>query len=105
MSCRSALEILELNPQPRRISHPFRPQSLPGASVRRGVRARLRVTRFLARGAKQATWEESLVVTGTDPAQVEDVDDDLARELAFYNQVCRTINSPAQHAWRMTCFA
>ena len=100
MSCRSALEILELNPQPRRISHPFRPQSLPGASVRRGVRARLRVT-----WCKQATWEESLVVTGTDPAQVEDVDDDLARELAFYNQVCRTINSPAQHAWRMTCFA
>ncbi len=36
----------------------------------------------------QAGWDESLVVTGSDPAQVEDVDDDLARELAFYNQAC-----------------
>lgn len=32
-------------------------------------------------------WEETLVISGTDPAQVENVDDDLARELAFYNQV------------------
>jgi rRNA-processing protein EBP2 len=35
----------------------------------------------------QAAWDESLVVTGDNPAQVEDVEDDLARELAFYNQV------------------
>jgi hypothetical protein len=32
-------------------------------------------------------WEESLVVTGREPTQVADVDDDLERELAFYNQV------------------
>jgi rRNA-processing protein EBP2 len=32
-------------------------------------------------------WEESLVVTGKEPTQVADVDDDLERELAFYNQV------------------
>ncbi|BDA45324.1 probable rRNA-processing protein EBP2 [Coccomyxa sp. Obi] len=34
----------------------------------------------------EAAWDESLVITGEDPSQVEDVDDDLARELAFYNQ-------------------
>lgn len=35
----------------------------------------------------QAAWDESQVITGEDPSQVIDVDDDLARELAFYNQV------------------
>ncbi|EIE20095.1 eukaryotic rRNA processing [Coccomyxa subellipsoidea C-169] len=34
----------------------------------------------------EAAWDESLVITGEDSTQVEDVDDDLARELAFYNQ-------------------
>lgn len=33
-------------------------------------------------------WEETLAVTSTAPTQVNDVDDDLERELAFYNQVC-----------------
>ncbi|KAK9827984.1 hypothetical protein WJX81_005158 [Elliptochloris bilobata] len=33
-----------------------------------------------------ATWEESLAVTGDNAEQVADVDDDLTRELAFYNQ-------------------
>lgn len=28
------------------------------------------------------------MVTGSEPTAVEDVDDDLERELAFYNQVC-----------------
>lgn len=46
----------------------------------------------------QAGWDESLVITGTDPAQVEDVDDDLARELAFYNQV-------RHHISRASCIA
>lgn len=32
-------------------------------------------------------WEETQAVTHEDPTQVEDVDDDIARELAFYNQV------------------
>lgn len=32
-------------------------------------------------------WEESLVLTSAAPTQVDDVDDDLGRELAFYNQV------------------
>lgn len=32
-------------------------------------------------------WRESLVVTSGQPTQVDDVDDDLQRELAFYNQV------------------
>ena len=36
----------------------------------------------------QAAWDESLVITGEDTAQVENIDDDLSRELAFYNQVC-----------------
>ncbi len=34
-------------------------------------------------------WEESLLVTAAAPTQVQDVDDDLERELAFYNQVWR----------------
>jgi hypothetical protein len=32
--------------------------------------------------------EESLVVTGREPTQLADMDNDLERELAFYNQVC-----------------
>ncbi len=43
----------------------------------------------------QAAWDESLVITGEDPSQVEDVDDDLARELAFYNQVAQAHTLPA----------
>lgn len=34
----------------------------------------------------QAAWDEALVITGEDPSMVEDIDDDLSRELAFYNQ-------------------
>ena len=45
----------------------------------------------------QAAWDESLVITGEDPSQVEDVDDDLARELAFYNQVAETHTLSAGH--------
>jgi hypothetical protein len=32
-------------------------------------------------------WRESLVITSQAPTEVADVDDDLERELAFYNQV------------------
>ena len=32
-------------------------------------------------------WVESQVITHTMPTEVDNVDDDLARELAFYNQV------------------
>ena len=42
----------------------------------------------------QAAWDESLVITGEDTAQVENIDDDLSRELAFYNQVCMLDTSP-----------
>ncbi len=42
----------------------------------------------------QAAWDESLVITGEDIAQVEDIDDDLSRELAFYNQVGQMQSSP-----------
>lgn len=42
----------------------------------------------------QAAWDESLVITGEDIAQVEDIDDDLSRELAFYNQVGRMQSFP-----------
>ncbi|KAF6251220.1 eukaryotic rRNA processing [Scenedesmus sp. NREL 46B-D3] len=35
---------------------------------------------------EEQAWEEGLVVTSREPTQVADVDDDLARELAFYNQ-------------------
>lgn len=34
----------------------------------------------------EAPWDETQVITGKDEAQVDDVDDDLARELSFYNQ-------------------
>lgn len=39
---------------------------------------------------EEAKWEEAQVVTGDDDAEVENVDDDLERELSFYNQV-RTV--------------
>ncbi len=45
----------------------------------------------------QAAWDESLVITGEDAAQVEDIDDDLSRELAFYNQVCKFSQPPHLH--------
>ena len=32
-----------------------------------------------------------MVITGEDASMVEDVDDDLTRELAFYNQVQRAV--------------
>jgi Eukaryotic rRNA processing protein EBP2 len=35
-------------------------------------------------------WEETLSITSTNPTVVENVDDDLSRELAFYNQVGRS---------------
>ena len=35
----------------------------------------------------EAAWDETLMITSNDAAQVDDVDDDLARELSFYNQV------------------
>lgn len=37
--------------------------------------------------AEEAPWEESLVVTNAEPTVVTNCDDDLERELAFYNQV------------------
>jgi Eukaryotic rRNA processing protein EBP2 len=36
---------------------------------------------------EEQPWEEGLVVTAAAPTRVDDVDDDLQRELAFYNQV------------------
>ena len=43
-----------------------------------------------------------MVITGEDASMVEDVDDDLTRELAFYNQVqrsasCNDVHLPATH--------
>lgn len=35
----------------------------------------------------QAGWQDTQVITGTDAEQVEDVEDDLTRELSFYSQV------------------
>lgn len=32
-------------------------------------------------------WEETQAITSSAPCEVADVDDDLERELAFYNQV------------------
>jgi hypothetical protein len=37
--------------------------------------------------ASDAKWEDTLVITNEQDTQVDNVDDDLARELAFYNQV------------------
>ena len=36
--------------------------------------------------AGEQPWEESLALTSSAPVAVENVDDDLERELAFYNQ-------------------
>ena len=36
---------------------------------------------------EQVAWEETLALTSTAPTQVANIDDDLERELAFYNQV------------------
>uniref|UniRef100_A0A7S0RRS0 rRNA-processing protein EBP2 n=1 Tax=Chlamydomonas leiostraca TaxID=1034604 RepID=A0A7S0RRS0_9CHLO len=46
--------------------------------------------------ADEATWEETQAITHDDPKQVEDVDDDISRELSFYNQAL----SAAQEAIR-----
>mmetsp|Transcript_6237 Transcript_6237/g.13655 ORF Transcript_6237/g.13655 Transcript_6237/m.13655 type:complete len:338 (+) Transcript_6237:240-1253(+) len=45
---------------------------------------------------EEADWEETLAITNDDATQVEDIDDDIARELAFYNQAL----SAAQEAIR-----
>ena len=37
------------------------------------------------------TWVESLVVTAPEPLQLDDPDDDLKRELAFYNQALSAV--------------
>ncbi|CAL5221811.1 g4067 [Coccomyxa viridis] len=44
----------------------------------------------------EAAWDESLVITGEDTAQVENIDDDLSRELAFYNQALEAAKSGVQ---------
>ncbi|GLC34406.1 hypothetical protein PLESTB_000731900 [Pleodorina starrii] len=44
----------------------------------------------------EVDWDETLAVTTEQPTVVENVEDDLARELAFYNQAL----SAAQHAIR-----
>ncbi len=36
---------------------------------------------------EEQAWEETQAVTGEEPTQVDNVEDDLGRELAFYNQV------------------
>jgi hypothetical protein len=38
---------------------------------------------------EEAPWQESLTVTSEHPTQIDNVDDDLERELAFYNQASR----------------
>ena len=35
----------------------------------------------------EAAWDETLMITSGSKTGVDNVDDDLARELAFYNQV------------------
>lgn len=37
----------------------------------------------------EAAWEETLMITTGGKTRVDNVDDDLARELAFYNQVSK----------------
>lgn len=37
--------------------------------------------------SESAPWEATQVVTAEEPTRVEDADDDLQRELAFYQQV------------------
>jgi hypothetical protein len=37
--------------------------------------------------AMEAPWEETLIITDNNEEQVDNVEDDLERELAFYNQV------------------
>ncbi|CAK0780053.1 hypothetical protein CVIRNUC_004924 [Coccomyxa viridis] len=44
----------------------------------------------------EAAWDESMVITGEDASMVEDVDDDLTRELAFYNQALDAAKTAVQ---------
>lgn len=46
---------------------------------------------------EEADWNESLAITSAEATQVEDVDDDLGRELAFYNQVCASVRCGWSH--------
>lgn len=52
---------------------------------------------------EELPWDEHLVVTGEVPTAVADVEDDLERELAFYNQARRrppyTMRSLGDHFW------
>lgn len=59
------------------------PQQRPHIYNTAGLLERLEDIAWVA----DAPWDETQTITGTDPEQVEDVDDDLTRELSFYNQV------------------
>lgn len=37
--------------------------------------------------ADQAAWEETMALTSTKATEVQNIDDDVERELAFYTQV------------------
>jgi Eukaryotic rRNA processing protein EBP2 len=39
-------------------------------------------------------WQETLIIDGSNPTEVSNIDDDLERELAFYNQVHSTLAAP-----------
>ena len=47
------------------------------------------------------TWVESLVVTSAEPLQIDDPDDDLKRELAFYNQALGAVRIAQQRFDRL----
>ena len=38
---------------------------------------------------EEQAWDETLAITSCNAAEVQNVDDDLERELSFYNQVCQ----------------
>lgn len=63
------------------------------AASDRPQRARINNTEALQEALEEIAvpedlpWDELLVVTGEAPTEVGNVDDDLERELAFYNQV------------------
>ncbi|KAK9803694.1 hypothetical protein WJX73_001841 [Symbiochloris irregularis] len=58
------------------------PQKRPHIYNTAGLLERLEDIAWVA----DAPWDETQTITGVDPEQVEDVDDDLTRELSFYNQ-------------------
>lgn len=73
---------------------PAQEAAVAGMDARKAQRPRINDTDALQEALEEiawpteASWDEAQAVTADEPTTVADVDDDLERELAFYNQVC-----------------